>query len=223
MDQAPEMIRQQIDQTRSSLTEKLETLEHQVRDTVTSAKSTVDETIQNVKSTMHETVESVKRAFDLKHQVEQHPWAMFGGSVVAGYLLGTFLPKQLSARADGHLAVGLGRDGPARAAAMAPRSEVEQPVGDNFATAPTQSATAARPSLLSRFVHQFDDEIEEVKEIAIGAAMGVLHDLIKDALPQYRSEIGRLIDSATVKLGGKPLARTSSGAESRAAYAPPRR
>ncbi len=75
---------------------------------------------------------------------------------------------------------------------------------------------------MSRFVHQFDDEIEQVKELAIGAAMGVLHDLIKDALPQYRSEVDRLIDSATVKLGGKPLHRTSLETE-RATASFPRR
>src|SRR5919204_42605 len=62
-----------------------------VRGTVQSAKATVEETIENVRSKVQETVQTVKRTFDLPYQVERHPWAMVGGSVLAGYLAGTFL------------------------------------------------------------------------------------------------------------------------------------
>src|SRR5437588_98198 len=93
MDQEPDVIRQDIDETRSSLTEKLETLEAEVKGTVQDAKNTVEDTIHNVKSTVHETVESVKRTFDLPYQVRQHPWPMLGGSVVAGFILDNVTSK----------------------------------------------------------------------------------------------------------------------------------
>ena len=123
MDQEPEVIRQQIDQTRSALTEKLETRENQVRDTVTNAKTTVEETIGSVKSTVHETVATVKRTFDLPYQVERHPWGMFGGSILVGYLVGTLWPG----RPAGRRALGpsdkVFGDGPLPGGVMAARHE----------------------------------------------------------------------------------------------------
>lgn len=58
--------RQAIADTRSALTEKLSTLEERVQ----------------------ETVDGVKHTFDLRYQVEHHPWQMFGGSLLVGYMLG---------------------------------------------------------------------------------------------------------------------------------------
>lgn len=58
--------RQHIENTGSAMVEKLEMLEHRLR----------------------ESVESVKRHFDLHYQASRHPWALLGGSVLAGYLLG---------------------------------------------------------------------------------------------------------------------------------------
>jgi hypothetical protein len=90
MAEEPEVIRRQIEQTRSSLTEKLETLEAQVKETVEAVTS---------------TVKSVKRAIDVERQVREHPLAMTGGAllfgVAAGYVLtarrGPALPRHWSA------------------------------------------------------------------------------------------------------------------------------
>jgi hypothetical protein len=60
--------RQHIEDTGSAMVEKLELLEERLR----------------------EGVEGVKRNFDLYYQAEQHPLALFGGSLVIGYLLGNF-------------------------------------------------------------------------------------------------------------------------------------
>src|SRR5436305_1512 len=84
-------IRQDIEQTRESLTEKLEVLEYEVKETIADAKDTVTGTIEtakqtveditsNVKETVQDTVATVKRTFDLPYQVNQHPWGMIGGS-----------------------------------------------------------------------------------------------------------------------------------------------
>jgi hypothetical protein len=192
MDQEPEpeVIRQQIDQTRSALTEKLETLETQVRGTVTSAKTTVEETIENVKGTVRDTVHTVKQTFDLPYQTERHPWAMFGGSVVAGYLVGMVWAGWPGARSTASTSGRASGNGAARWQLTAARPEAEQP-------------GPARPGLLSRFLHQFDDEIEQVTELAIGAAMGALRDAVHNALPQYGPQIDQIMESATAKMGGK--------------------
>jgi hypothetical protein len=73
----------------------------------------------------------------------------------------------------------------------------------------TAQAAPSHRSAISRLVHRFDDEIEQVKEIAVGAAIGVLKDLARDALPRFRQEIDQIMQSATRKLGGKPMPRRS--------------
>jgi ElaB/YqjD/DUF883 family membrane-anchored ribosome-binding protein len=202
MDQEPNVIRQQIDQTRSSLTEKLETLENQVLGTVANARSTVEETIQTarssveetiqaVRSTVTETVHQVKKTFDLPYQVERHPWAMFGGSLVAGYLTGSLLPKASSLR-NGHVAP--------------PVTRQAMPIAPSLLE-PSRGETAVRPqpSWFSKVLHQFEEEIEQAKELAIGAAVGVVRDLAKQALPQFSDQIHELMAHTATKLGGKPI------------------
>jgi ElaB/YqjD/DUF883 family membrane-anchored ribosome-binding protein len=76
--------------TSAAFTEKLERLEDQVRETIQDTRAAVEDTIKKVRSTMHEAGASVKRALDIGHQVQRHPWAMLGSSLVAGYFLGNW-------------------------------------------------------------------------------------------------------------------------------------
>src|SRR5262245_27553892 len=103
MENEPEVIQQQMQETRTALTEKLETLEAKVVGTVESATTAVSETVENVKQSVQDTVENVKetmqdaaqsmkKAFDLNAYVDEHPWLMVGGAFavgcLGGYLLG---------------------------------------------------------------------------------------------------------------------------------------
>jgi len=196
MDQEPDVIRRQIDQTRSSLTEKLETLEGQVRGTVENAKATVDETIESVRSTVRDTVEGVKQTFDVKHQTQQHPWAMFGGSVAAGFLVGTYIHRLRKQPSALEYARPMG-NGYRGQAVHAPPAEAS-----SFRSEP---AAEAKPGLMSNLLHQFDDEIRNVKQVAIGAAVGWLRDMAKAQFPQLAPHIDEVMNSATSKLGGKPI------------------
>jgi hypothetical protein len=105
-----------------------------------------------------------------------------GGSIVAGYLVGALLNRQTGSQA---------------AAVEAPRAE-PAPLG-------FRSQEPAKPSFMGRLVHQFNDEIEQVKEMAIGAAMGFLRDLVKQSIPQLARQIDRVMNSATSKVGGEPI------------------
>ena len=58
--------RQEIEVTRSAITEKLAILEERVE----------------------ETVETVKHTFDLHYQMKQRPWLLLSGSLLVGYTLG---------------------------------------------------------------------------------------------------------------------------------------
>jgi DNA-binding protein YbaB len=196
MDAEPEVTRQDIEQTRSALTEKLETLEDQVLGTVRSATESVEDTIENVTETVQDTVESVQRTFDVEYQMQQRPWLLIGGSVAAGVAVGVVansLRPRTSAREDSPRFEA--SNGPSR--------------GPGNAFIPPQPAYSPprreEPSFFNMLLGRFDKEIGMVKELAIGYAAGVLRDMIKEALPAVKERVQQVMDSATTKMGGKPV------------------
>lgn len=73
----PDEIRQNIEETRASLDQKLHALENNVQNQV-----------QNVKENVQSTVANVKEKLTPGHYIETHPWACFGAAVGVGFLLG---------------------------------------------------------------------------------------------------------------------------------------
>jgi ElaB/YqjD/DUF883 family membrane-anchored ribosome-binding protein len=197
MDAEPEVIRQDIEQTRSALTEKLETLEEEVRDTVRSAKETVEETIENVSEKVQDTVETVERTFDLEYQMQQRPWVLIGGAVAAGVVTG-FVADNLRTRAAAWQ--DSGRYEPSYGS---PMDQSGGALGSQRPASP--SPPRERPTFFQSLLSRFDKEIGMVKEMAIGYATGVLRDMIKEALPAVKERVQQVMDSATTKLGGKPV------------------
>ena len=105
MDQEPEKPREPNARVETSLSEKAETIEQQVRDPVEGATSAVTDTVTTVKEALADTmqtasdsvqgaVSSVQHAFDLKRQVQLHPWGMCIGAVLAGYALAHLIPRR---------------------------------------------------------------------------------------------------------------------------------
>jgi ElaB/YqjD/DUF883 family membrane-anchored ribosome-binding protein len=178
MAEKPEVIRRRMAETRASLTRKLDSLQH-----------SVDAKVQNLKTTVN-GLSSVPK------QVERHPWAMVGGAAAIGFCLGRLLVRQKELSAAGsesHLQ-------------LLPSSP-DGTVGSN-GNGVTREASAASPgtSWLSRVAHEFESEIDRVKRLAIGASMGIVRDgLTQSAPPEVARELGDVIDSITLKLGGEPL------------------
>ncbi|MBC8160858.1 MAG: DUF3618 domain-containing protein [Roseiflexaceae bacterium] len=77
MDKRSDDIRQDIEQTRASLDEKIDMLEN---------KAT--EVVDQVKTTATDTIDTVKQTFDVKKQVSERPWVALGAALAAGYVLG---------------------------------------------------------------------------------------------------------------------------------------
>ncbi len=83
MDDDLATIRSQMNQTRTDLSEKLETLESRVSDGMQSTGAVVTETMTSVR----DAVQSVSQTLDLRRQVQQHPWLAVGASFALGCLV----------------------------------------------------------------------------------------------------------------------------------------
>jgi len=206
------VIRHRIDETRSALTEKLETLEREVRGTVCDAREAVTGTVETVRDTLNstvfnvrdsvnstvgtvrETVEdamcSLKEALNLEHQTQAHPWIMLGGSMAAGYVVGCMLPEP----------------GRKHERATLSHPAYTHQTGEASAWRQPQDSAPAQPGIMSGLMKQFGPEIDKVKGLAIGAALGLVRDLLKQQVPQnFAANVDELINNVTTKLGGEPV------------------
>jgi len=191
----PEVIKHQMEETRASLADKIETLEQHVLGTVqetTSAVSdtaekvteavegtveTVKETVESVKESVMESVESVKETvketFDLRLQTERHPWLVFGGSVALGLAAGYLAPRLLEGSKRRGNSDGRGELG-YRAAEAAP-------------------AASAVPAVAGRFASWLKDaigpEVERLKELALQRIKGGFHDMVSEAVAKFDQNV----------------------------------
>jgi ElaB/YqjD/DUF883 family membrane-anchored ribosome-binding protein len=232
MDNEAEVIKQQMEEKRTDLTEKLEKLEQQVvdtvqsttnavTDTVESVKEVVQETVDTVKGSVEETVESVKQTFDLRRQVENHPWLMLGGSVAAGFVAGRLLEGLMPAPRESYYDEALpppsSGNVPINGGGRSYRYGEEAAARREFA--PPSTSEPPQKSWLTVLTQQFAPEIDKLKGMAIGAALGVVRDMVKNALPEeLGGKVSEMIDDVTQKMGGEPfkspVVSESSGQES---------
>lgn len=157
-------IHPDIADTRAVMTDGLEVLEERVRETVEDMRSAVEDIVENVKDTVDTTVETVRHTFDVHHQMEQHPWLLFGGATVVGYLFGS-------------LSSG-------RSSAAVPTNDTSLSPAGTPAASPRESST--RPPRQQRMISgvgaRFKDEIALIEGAVIGVVISALGDMIKQAL-----------------------------------------
>jgi ElaB/YqjD/DUF883 family membrane-anchored ribosome-binding protein len=193
VDNELEVIHHQMEGTRKSLAEKLDTLENQVLGTVHDATAAVANTVEDVKSavgsvteTIQETVEGVKETFNLKEQVRRHPWPMLGGAAAAGFLGGWLL-------------------GSSRKEPEAPSVPAPPPLPF---TPPPRERVEELPS--GKEESLFAEPLAALKGLALGTIMGMVRDMAVKALPEnVKDDVMHLLDDLTAKLGGKPLPASS--------------
>jgi len=186
LDKKPDELESEIAETRSSLTDKLETLECRVRGTVEAAQESVEHTI-----------DSVKQAFDIRHHVDKRPWTVLGLSVATGFVLGSVrkapaaVTQPIAPTHNGH---GNGEHSLSSLAGAA--------TGDGHRR---RRQSPQRPTLKTRLIHQFEDEIALLEKTAIGGVMGTIRDWLKQAMPSIAPQLDQVMNSATSKLGGEPV------------------
>lgn len=231
----PEMIRQQMDESRAALTEKLGMLEEKVSETVQSATASVAETVQSATASVTETVDSVKgavqgtvdsvrhsvedtvasvsEALDLVLQVKRHPWGMLAGAIAVGYVGAQLLaPGERSrARYPGSHRTNGSIDrlslGRAEEEGMASVPSLNHATNGSAANGSANgSAATAHSGLMSQIGDSFQAEIAKLKGLAVGTVFGMVRDMLTEAgPPSLKHEIADVIDGFTEKLGGRPI------------------
>jgi ElaB/YqjD/DUF883 family membrane-anchored ribosome-binding protein len=228
MDDQPEVIRQQMEVTRTDLTRKIEALEQQVigtvqdttqavTETVESVKEAVQETVETVKDTVSgtvgavkesvsDTVDAVKDALDVPAYVKEYPWASFGAAVATGYVGGLLTRhrpadrmRELHSRGEvSFFEDNEGYDGPS-----GPQEDYTRVAHRAVSTA---GPTPSRPSWFHQLAERFAPELDKVKGLALGAAGALVRDLVAPSFEgQLGERVSEVIDDFTRKLGGEPM------------------
>jgi ElaB/YqjD/DUF883 family membrane-anchored ribosome-binding protein len=197
VDNELEVIRNQMESTRSNLADKLEALEGELRGTVEGATNavantveTVQETVENVKESVKETVETVRETLDVRKHVERHPWAMFGGAVLLGCIAGGLLGRRRSRKTE-----------PTPAPAFTPQAQPENGYRNGYSKK-EKPAQEEEPGPLA-------SGLQAIKGLALGTLMGTLRDVLVQAVPtNLANDLAGVVDNMTTRLGGKPLRRS---------------
>jgi ElaB/YqjD/DUF883 family membrane-anchored ribosome-binding protein len=213
-----QVIRQQMEDTRTSLTDKLETLENKVSDTVQEATSAVSDTVASVKEsiqdtvatvtdsvqdtvttvkdTLHDGVESVKSMFDIPHLVEQHPWAAVAGSIAVGFCLERTFGKRTTpmtekmAEASAPIPAQPGQTG-YEGAVFPGAAAMQSRQGRGHHSTNGGHAPRARHEKAAKkhsLLSALAPEIEQVKGLALGALFGLAREMIVKAVPPEMGE-----------------------------------
>ena len=80
MNDTPDFLRKQMQETKAQLSEKLESLEQQFSDAIQSTGTAVNSTIQAVEQATH----TLSNALDIRRQIDRHPWLVLGGAILVG-------------------------------------------------------------------------------------------------------------------------------------------
>ncbi|WP_447979567.1 DUF883 family protein [Candidatus Nitrospira bockiana] len=159
-------------ETRNAIGEKLELLERRVQDTVEGAKLSVEEVIDRVKDAADDLLDKTKQRFDPSYQVQQHPWMMVGGAIVAGYVLGL-----LEARAVSQ----------AREPGVYPYYPPDRTEG-----APVMSQGGPSPvsNVWEGISRELSAEIDHAKQALVEAGRAFIHEFFQQALPAIGHSLG---------------------------------
>jgi len=188
----------EMEDTRTSLTEKLEALEARVTGVVENATSTANQLVENVKETVHDVTEKVEsglesaaETFNLTRQTERRPWLLVGLATGFGCILGYTLNRR-AGRSSGSTYAG--------PSAAPQRSYETWQVGGGL---PQQSSASQAAPQKEGF---FAEEMRRLKGLAVGALMGMARDLVQKSLPEsVGNRLAQEFDTMTSKLGAEPI------------------
>lgn len=181
-----------LHQSSARMVQDVNQMADHLQETLDSARRAANETVESVK----ESVENIKQSVDVRHHVENHPWAMVAGATAMGYVGGVLLKSAAPATHvhSYHPAPG-------------PYSGTGQgfPGGQH-------PEKPAEPSLhegiMSKLGEVLGPEMQVLREIAIGMMFSVLRDAVSNAVPKnVEQPISEMFNGAALRFGGRPLPR----------------
>jgi len=218
-----DVIREQMENTRTALSEKLEELENRVtakvagatqdvaqtvetvtgsvQETVETVKDTVQETVETVKDTVEETISAVKESvsavkslFDVPAHVDRYPWTAMGASVAVGYLGGEYLLRPSTHRSRSQVP------------AFTAKETIAAPVYTNGQSAGGRLASELPSAKPPSWLDRLEPELSKLKGLALGVLMGTIREMVTQATGEKLGHsLAEIIDSATEKIGGTPV------------------
>jgi len=223
--ESPELIEQEMQHTRASLTEKVTALENQVLGTIQNATEAVHSTVESVKAAVHDVSSTVKdtvsesvhtvkeqvsNTLDVTRHTRENPWAMVGGAAAVGFVTGYFLfgPRGEHSRAA-RRAIGGSFDGLTEASRPMPAY-------------PPQSAPLRRPGWLDEIFDRVGEEARKLGEMALASATASLRQTVQQQVPKLIEEkIPKLIEDGIPKLIDRVQTSTSGTASASRPACPP--
>jgi len=201
VDNELEVIRDQMEQKRASLSNKLDALEGRVLDTVHEVSNTVSNTVRDVSETVdtvtegiQETVEAVKESLNVSEKIRQHPWIAMGGGFVSGFV--------------GALLLGSSSQKRGYSQPTSRRYETNGTSHESVQQAPEKQPRVSEPSsgLTSQLGNVASEAMNTLKGMAVGTLMGVLSEVVADVVPaSLKEEVDKLFGELNTQLGGKAL------------------
>lgn len=173
----PELIQEQMKETKSQLSDKLESLEQQlhVADAVQTTRTAVAataEAVQATAATVSGAMQSVSEAFDVRRQITQHPWVALGGAAALGYVA-----HQLMSEAQQKAAPPLD-EAAALAEFAAVNGQAAEQQGHPINLAATAAATRAYNETL-----MLSSPLLQLKSLALNTLIGIARESAALAVP----------------------------------------
>jgi hypothetical protein len=203
MDNGADRIAQDIKdivQTRVAIAEKLGAIEQHVGTTMQHARTMMTEVADKTTSSVCDTMQATKEALDLRIHATRHPWMFVGGTLILGYGVGALY------RRGWRLTNGVVPYYPrgAKAAAVMPVSPTSQqqesgvypfypPRGpdSNARGGPgEEQGRADRLTVWAELERAFHDELGVVRSNFIRFGRGLLHEMVRQAVPALVQKIG---------------------------------
>ena len=208
-DESTEVIEQQMQETRDSLTQKVSALESQVVGTLQSATTTVSDMVEQVKTAVPESLAGVKdtisevkesiakqvrETLDVSQRTRENPWAMVGGAAAAGFIAGMVLFRRT-------YAAPIASTAPATAYGGAS----SYPTTHSVAPAVSGLSGIKLPGWLDQIVDklggQVTAEVRKLGELAVASASSSLKQTVEQVVPEMLGKIGKAV-GATDRMEG---------------------
>jgi len=234
MAEEPQVIHEQMEETRTALADKLGQLTDKITGTVETVQETVDnitgtvesvektvertvesvaDTVESVGESAQETVHAVQEAFNIPKQFDQHPWLFFGGSVLLGFLGGKWLTPPQQQRHGGNVSSTKAADHMTDFMAQSSDYTSQASQGWNRGTESSNghgsTAASESNSWFGGLIEKFMPDLNKIKELALGTMFATARDLVTQNMPQsLKTDVVNLFNDVATHAGGKPIQGT---------------